>query len=393
MREHGRWPRWIVVSDYDNELPIDLDNVLSVETFAHMLRGRPAATIKELLPGPKELVAQGPEGAFVHELVVPFVRKRDKGEPVATEVRSAGSSAQRHFEPWSEWLYAKLYTGSATADRVLTDVVAPVARDALASSLIDRWFFIRYADPEVHVRVRFHGDSDVLCRDVLPRLREAVSPLIEQGLMRRVQLDTYDRELERYGGTEEAMEISEKFFRADSEAVIEIIEALSDDEWSQSRWRLTLVGMHQMLIDFGFDLAARLDLITRIRQGFAGPGTGRDIRVEGPAKKQLGDRFRQERDLLLALLAPEMFGSAVELDEQLSAGLSCLEKRSAAFAPIITTLKAAIDGGRSHLPLDALVASYLHMFANRLLRSSGGAEELVIYDFLNRLYWTLKARA
>lgn len=392
-RERERWPRWIVLSDYDNELPIDLENTLAIETFAHLLKSRPAATIKELLPGPDELVAQGPEGRFVHELVVPFVRKSTPRETTAASESRSNEKVQRCFEPWSEWLYAKLYTGSATSDRVLKDVVAPVVRDVLDSSLIDRWFFIRYADPDVHLRVRFHGDPDVLCSEVLPRLREHATPLIEQGLLRRVQLDTYDRELERYGGTAEAMKISERIFQADSKAVLDIIDALSDDEWSQSRWRLTLAGMHQMLVDFGLDLAARLELITRIRQGFAGPGTGRDIRVEGPVKKQLGDRFRQERDTLLALLAPEMLGNATELDEQLTAGAACLQRRSEVFAPIVADLKAAIEGNRSLLALDALVASYLHMYANRLLRSSGGAEELVIYDFLNRLYWTLKARS
>ena len=388
-----RWPRWIVLSDYDNELPVDLDNELSVETFAHMLKNRPDATIAELLPGPEELVARGPEGCYVHELVVPFVRKREPRHSLKLGERRPVDAVHRRFEPWSEWLYAKLYTGSATADRVLTDVVAPVARDAFSESEIDRWFFIRYADPDVHVRVRFHGDPDTLCSTVLPRLRAAASPLIEHGLLRRVQLDTYEREVERYGGTAEVMEISERLFQADSEAVLDIIDALSDDEWSQSRWQLTLAGMNRMLCDLGFDLTERLELVTRVRQGFTGPGTGRDIRVEGPVKKQLSDRFRQERDVLLAMIVPELSGGALELDEQLSAGLICLQRRSERLAPIVADLRAAIGAGRSLLSLDALASSYLHMYANRLLRSSGGAEELVIYDFLNRLYWTLTRRA
>jgi hypothetical protein len=32
------------------------------------------ATLVERYPGPEELVVQGPEGRFVHQLVVPFVR-------------------------------------------------------------------------------------------------------------------------------------------------------------------------------------------------------------------------------------------------------------------------------------------------------------------------------
>ena len=38
------------------------------------------------------------------------------------------------------------------------------------------------------------------------------------------------------------------------------------------------------------------------------------------------------------------------------------------------------------LPLPELAVSYLHMHANRLLRSAHRAQELVLYDFLARLY-------
>ena len=68
-------PRLVVLSDGDNRLPIDLDNVLSVENFVHLIKDRPEASLAEMFPGPGELCARGPEGRFLHELVIPFVRK------------------------------------------------------------------------------------------------------------------------------------------------------------------------------------------------------------------------------------------------------------------------------------------------------------------------------
>jgi hypothetical protein len=38
QRRERRLPRWIVVADGDNALPIDLDNILSVESFAHLVK-------------------------------------------------------------------------------------------------------------------------------------------------------------------------------------------------------------------------------------------------------------------------------------------------------------------------------------------------------------------
>jgi hypothetical protein len=48
--------------------------------------------------------------------------------------------------------------------------------------------------------------------------------------------------------------------------------------------------------------------------------------------------------------------------------------------------------GRLARPLADLAASFLHMHANRLLRSAQRAQELVLYDFLARLYESRAAR-
>src|SRR6516165_9105742 len=66
-RAERRLPRLVALADGDNTLPIDLDNVLSVETFVHAVKERDEATLIELFPPPDHLCAQGPEGKFVHE--------------------------------------------------------------------------------------------------------------------------------------------------------------------------------------------------------------------------------------------------------------------------------------------------------------------------------------
>jgi hypothetical protein len=44
-------------------------------------------------------------------------------------------------------------------------------------------------------------------------------------------------------------------------------------------------------------------------------------------------------------------------------------------------------------PLTEVAVSYLHMHANRVLRSAHRAQELVLYDFLTRYYESQAARA
>jgi thiopeptide-type bacteriocin biosynthesis protein len=374
LRELGL-PRWIALADYDNELVADLDNPLSVEALLHHLRGRTAATLVELYPGPGDLCVSGPEGRFTHELVIPFVRQ---AEPRGNGTRPRPAQAvRRSFAPGSEWLYAKLYTGTGTADRVLLDVVEPVVRAATAAGVIERWFFIRYADPQFHVRLRLKGDPAALARDVLPLLHEAAQPLLVDGRIWRLQLDTYERELQRYGG-DEAIALSEELFRHDSDAVLAIVGTLWGDAGLDARWRLALYGIELLLDDFGFDPGHRREWARRSRDGFA-----REFGVDAAAKRALGERYRTERAALEQLFDAD---SA----HPLAAGVELLRERSRRIAPLAQQLRGLED--RLSVPLEDLVASYAHMHVNRLLRGAAREQELVLYDLLDRMYSSRLAR-
>src|SRR6185295_1285351 len=111
LRERLKLPRWIVIGDGDNELPVDLDNELMVDSAAHLLKGRPTATIYELLPQPDELALRSPEGGFSHELVALFSRAKDEPKPLSRPTLTEVIDVPRKFLPGSQWLYLKLYTG------------------------------------------------------------------------------------------------------------------------------------------------------------------------------------------------------------------------------------------------------------------------------------------
>jgi hypothetical protein len=83
----------VCLADGDNELPIDLDNVLSVETFVELTKGRDQAVLVEFFPGPGELFARGPEGCFVHEVVIPFTRIPSDGAGASGPATSADHAA------------------------------------------------------------------------------------------------------------------------------------------------------------------------------------------------------------------------------------------------------------------------------------------------------------
>lgn len=393
-RAQRRLPRFIVVADGDNELPVDLDNVLSIETFVDLVKNRPQATLLEFFPGPDQLCAHSPEGRFVHEVIVPFVRRQDdkvarwQGDKVNTDHVVTLSSlhpvtpSPRQFAPGSEWLYAKLYTGTATADQVLREVIGPVVRAAQANGALDQWFFLRYSDPDWHLRVRLHGDPQRLMSEVLPALHAAAAPLLAAGQLWRIQLDTYTREVERYGGPL-GMALAERLFSADSEAVLAIVDRLAGDAGADARWRLTLRGIDLLLQDLGFDPATQHRVIRQVRDSFAA-----EFRADKHFTGKLAEKYRNDRKRLEALFDP-----AYESQSALAPGFALLHQRSAMLAPIVEQLRTGEATGQLTQSLTNLAASYIHMHANRLLRSAQRAQELVLYDFLDRTYESRTARA
>jgi thiopeptide-type bacteriocin biosynthesis protein len=375
LRRTRGLPRWIGLVDGDNVLPIDLDNALSIETFAELVKRRKETIVRELWPAPGGRCVVGQGGRYVHELVVPFERIAPAHRGV-TPVAPVTKATPRSFSPGSEWLYAKLYCGTASSDDVLREVVAPARERALATGAATKWFFLRYGDPDWHVRLRFKGDPARLLAEVLPHLHELAAPFFEHGAIRKVVLDTYDREVERYGG-DAGIEASEELFFHDSEAVLAILSQLAGDSGNDARWRLALLGAHRLMGDLGLDADARLQLVAQLRRSF-GEEHGVDVAFE----RELGARYRVERAGIEELLA-----ASVGSDHALEPGIQALSERSRHLVALGQRLR---DRG---LDLTDLAGSYVHMHTNRLLRSEARKQELVLYDFLLRYEESARARA
>jgi thiopeptide-type bacteriocin biosynthesis protein len=393
-RDRRRIPRWISLADGDNELLVDFDNTLSVDTFLDVVEGRDRARLLEPFPGPEQLCATGPEGHFVHEMVIPYVMapKETAARPETPETpeitaRRRPAPAPPHgiirrtFPPGSEWLYVKLYTGTATADVLLREVVAPVVAEALGSGVADSWFFIRYSDPDWHLRVRFHGDPRELHARVLPALGDAAAPLLDDRRLWKLQLDTYEREVERYGGPE-GIALAERLFSADSEAILGLIDLLEGDEGADVRWRLGLVGIDRLLTDLGLDDAAKAATLERLRGSF-----WREFKGDKNLRVQLDQRMRGERRSLGLLLAGD-----AETVAPLAPALALFDKRSRDLAPVVAEMAKLEAEGRLAPPLREIAPSFVHMHVNRLIRSAARAHEMVLYDFLHQLYASREAR-
>jgi thiopeptide-type bacteriocin biosynthesis protein len=295
----------------------------------------------------------------------------------------------RRLAPGSSCLYVKLYTGTASADRLLRDVVAPIATEALVAGDASHWFFIRYSDPHNHLRVRFFGDPARLFGTVLPALHDATAPLLDDGSMWRIQVDTYDREVERYGGPA-AIELVEKLFWLDSEAVIDTLGIVAGDAGADLRWQIGLRGADDLLTDLGLDDAARAGVFGNARDML-----DREHRTGTDFHKQLGERFRGRKadiERVLTLTAADASAAVTaDTDDPMAHAVATLVRRSERSQAFVAELRARDDAGALSPRIPELAWSLVHMHLNRLLHASQRSQELVLYDFLRR--WHAGRRA
>lgn len=384
LRRLRRLPRYVTLVAADNELPVDLDNPLSVVALAHEVAGQRGVQLTELFPNPNQLIARADDGRYTNEVVLMFTRKGGSVRGEAPLVDRA-PAIRRTFPPGSEWLYAKVYCGVSTADRVLREAIGPVAREAQASGDADRWFFVRYADPRHHLRVRFAGEPARLLGAVMPALERAIAPMLASGAVHRVQLDTYVRELERYGcgGGEGGMELVERLFWMDSEAVMDIVDRLDGDSGGDARWRLALRGIDGLLEALGLDWEERRLVILRARDSL-----GAEHQVTPDLWSALGARYTRLRAELEIVFARD---PARDVGHPLAFGFETLARRDARIAEAVRA--SSEHDHEAHVSRRPEMAwSLAHMHVNRLLHASQRTQEMVLYDFLRRLHATRQIR-
>jgi lantibiotic biosynthesis protein len=204
----------VVLCARDNRLVLDLRTALGRELLRDQTdrQGVTDVVLEEMLVPVERhwLRARGrpysAEFVFSLERTQPAVvdaRARDRVVPAAERVRA----------PMSDWVYLKCYAPRDRADDVIARAIAPVIAEAEQRLGPLPWFFVRYADPRFHLRIRVACGTHAA--EVMALLAHVMQALIGDGELERFSFDTYEREVERYGGSE-AMHVVEQIFCAHS---------------------------------------------------------------------------------------------------------------------------------------------------------------------------------
>ncbi|WP_083646495.1 lantibiotic dehydratase [Kitasatospora sp. CB01950] len=247
-RERYRVPDRLQIASNDRMFPIDLRESWDAELLrAELTAPEPRFQLVQ------DLTADGAGLGWNHghstEIVVPLFRAPTP-EPASDARRPIARSAPRpaptrvHL-PGEDWLFAKLYADPSAHETLLAEHLPRLLADVEGD--VDRWFFLRYRDPEPHLRLRLHGDPAVLAERVLPTLGRHVRRLIDTGALRTMALDVYRPETDRYLGPD-ALRAAEELFLTDSRSAIVQLQARRAGAAAVPDEVLAAVG-HAVLLD------------------------------------------------------------------------------------------------------------------------------------------------
>lgn len=266
----------------------------------------------------------------------------------------------RNFYPGECWLYIKVYGGVTTCDQLLVDVVYPTIMGLKRSKVIDKWFFIRYSDPDFHLRIRVLLSGQEMMAKALNAFNRRLLPMCRSRLLHKVSIDTYERELERYGKI--TMDVTELLFDIDSHCICQLLKPLLHEGNGSERWRLAFVWVDLIMDVFGLDINQKWGLIKKMSDAYL-----KEFGFNEHNIKPLAKRYRH----LSVTITQLMQGQSLD---------------NASFH-VIKENQNKIKKSVKSIDVEQLnLTSLLHMSMNRLFASQNRLNELVLYYCLERYY-------
>lgn len=279
-------------------------------------------------------------------------------------------TTKRQFILGDEWLYYKIYCGPKVADQILIHDIKPLTEELLKENLINKWFFIRYNDPDFHLRIRFELTDIKALGAVIQKMNQFFSPYLSQHLLWKIQTDTYKRELERYGPS--TITISEKLFFYDSELVLSILEIIKDEE---IYFLFILKCIDHFLTEFKFNKTDKLNFCVENSLLFK-----KEFDLTNLAKKNLAIKYRSTNINLMKIMSSEGVTKEINLLEKK------VSKRDNALKSLAKEILKLNKNQFLEVKINSLITSHIHMFINRAFRDRQRFYEMIAYDFLCKYY-------
>lgn len=268
-----------------------------------------------------------------------------------------------------EWIFLKIYINPISSDLVISRYLLPIALE-LSPDLSQKWFFLRYRDPEYHIRLRFWFSSKKNLFKGLSIIQKHLGKAMMDAYVHHWSINSYQREIERYG-IDNILE-TEKYFHLTSEFIAKSINLIPKFTFTKNCFALWI--MHNTLKIFIPDSEKRLAICRQNMQSYL-----KEYNISETSKKKMNDSYRRYRKYL----------DTINTDKELTAFPEELAKLMAEFQNKINNF---VSNLRFNNRRSMNINSIIHLDINRIYQDNARETEMALYYILYKKYNSDKHR-
>lgn len=366
------WPEVFSVNENGTPVHIDIRNHLGAFLLANMVAAPHLFIFEVIGAAPDEQWMQAKSGGYHHEILLPFRNEVFKAKPAMKVPRIVKElpGVPRSVTPSTEWLYFKIYAGAATVEKLIGERLPVLLEEWKKDHLINSFFFLRLTDPDYHLRLRVKPTDYAAIGAILKSFNAFFSPELESGFIQKIQIDTYRREVERYGGP--LVVPSEELFCIDSELVVQLKNILVAEVNKDYEWLLMFKVITVYLEVFGLKGKEAMEFIRERSATFSHIFNTNKLQKRSLIQRYLNSQQPLEQ-MMNQIGTP--FTDQLLLHQTVENFRASLE---AWFGKYLAHEQQAIR--------IELLRSYLHMFILRFASGKNKLYEHVLFFFLERYY-------
>ena len=376
FRSNWRIPRFVHFIDGKTETFLDWENPILVSHFLDAISNLKEVVLFEFCLDTDNNVLTNKNGEVVLNQFIAFGENLER-EHIIMKPETVGSILNSSLVPakifpGNEWLYLKVYCSVSYSDKILSSFIATELVKLRTEGLVKKFFFIRYNDPLYHLRLRFECLDAKATAEVMERVGKLLQDYQQMNIVYRIALDTYSREMERYG--QKNILFCESIFEASSNFWLSY---LSVDSHSSDYYlpMIFLYSLDSLLKGMGLAAREQMQVLSEMAKGYE-----REFGVTDnkELQKLVNGKEKAHRKILEDMLE-EREGNI--LKEPAFSAISSMKTKLFDQVLKITT-SYAVD----KQTLLGILPSLMHMHAIRGFKTKPRENELFAYSLLYAYY-------
>ncbi|MEK4197960.1 lantibiotic dehydratase [Cytobacillus sp. FSL K6-0265] len=361
-RKKWKIPRYVFMTYADNRILLDLQNSYSILEIKNQIKKTPnISLIENIVLNRKGLknefgwVKDENNKSFTMECVVPLVKNNNSIPKASLDVakiqRSASTINKKEINklPGENYFYTKLYIPNELQDKFIINELQPFALEMIEKKIIENYFFMRYKDTKDHLRIRFKGSSKLLNHTLFNEFITLAKQWFNNGIIKKYSIDTYEREINRYGGPQ-LIDIAENFFYYDSLVTLKKVSLINSKKVKLPKEAVAVISIIDFLHQTGLSYDEQISFLERF-----------------VSKDDFMDEYRNYRKHLVKISDPYNAWEGLQNDDSINSLHDCLLTRGTVLRKYFVEIDRLEQLGDSWNSKYSILNSLIHMHCNRLM--------------------------